>query len=176
MRGGMRAASGYRLLMAGSSHRGLPRDSPQCDALLTFVAPDSMRTTPAEGCLPALRTSCHSSTVMGVQSGWRKPIRTGRGRIGNACAVELESAADARREQTAKAPVVGLAAQSEPSCHHAGASRPAAGQDDLIALDTFTTLLINSGLLSCPGALAASPTREYSRMAHATNPSPHIRV
>ena len=40
-----------RRLLAGSSHRKPPRDSPLPDTLLTLIAPDSMRTTREKRCI-----------------------------------------------------------------------------------------------------------------------------
>ena len=81
-------------LMAGSSHREPPCDSPLPDTLLTLIAPDPMRTTRAKGCI--LGGEHESPKGYGRGHGkWAAEANRNRCRVwvGIAGAVEPESVA-----------------------------------------------------------------------------------
>ena len=68
-----------RQLLAGSSRRKPPPESPLRDTLLTLIAPDLMGTTAAKGHTLGAEHELPRRTVIGMKSGWRQPIGTNGG-------------------------------------------------------------------------------------------------
>jgi len=92
---GRKAAGHERRLVAGSSHREPPRDSPLPYTLLTLIAPDSMRTTREKGCILGGEHELPKAYGRGLGK-WVAEADRNRWRvwIGIAGAVEPESVAE----------------------------------------------------------------------------------